>query len=121
MSADIWLEDQDGNQLVWDYPHAAVQNIANVNYGNNFNLTYNLTPMLMKAGMPHWSEMIGMGATLAGLKWCRVVLELHNNPDEYIAMNPANGWGSYDQAVAVLTALVDACIAHPEAKIGGWL
>jgi hypothetical protein len=43
------------------------------------------------------------------------------HPDKYVPMNPVNGWGSYDQAIEVLGALVTACRANPEAKIGGWL
>lgn len=35
----------------------------------------------------------------------------------YQAMNPANGWGSYDGALDYLTRLRDACIAHPKAVI----
>lgn len=121
MSADIWLEDEHGTQLDFNYQMPAVQNIANVSYGNNFNLTYNLTPMLAAAGMPSWKDMIGMNAGEAGIIWDQVIVELVTHPDKYIPMNPTNGWGSYDQAEEVLGALVTACRANPEAKIGGWL
>jgi hypothetical protein len=121
MSADIWLEDEHGDALDFNYEWPAVQNIANVHYGNNFNLTYNLTPMLKAAGMPSWKEMIGMPTTEAGTIWDNVVIELGFNPEKYRVMNPANGWGSYEQAIEVLAALVKACRQYPEAKIGGWL
>lgn len=35
----------------------------------------------------------------------------------YQAMNPANGWGSYEGALAYLTKLRDACMDHPKATI----
>ena len=121
MSADIWLEDTDGSKLDFDYQMPAVQNIANVHYGNNFNLTYNLSPMLKAAGMPAWSDMIGMKAAEAGIIWDKVVIALVTHPDKYEPMNPTNGWGSREQAIEVLGALVTACRANPRAKIGGWL
>ena len=121
MSADIWLEDAEGTPLEDDYVHPAVQNISNVAYGNNFNLTYNLSPMLKAAGMPPWKELKGMGAKEAGEIWDRTVIEMVTHPDKYIPMNPENGWGSYEQAIEVLGAMVTACRANPDAKIGGWL
>ncbi|MFD7554150.1 hypothetical protein ACFV9E_06370 [Streptomyces sp. NPDC059835] len=39
------------------------------------------------------------------------------NPDRYRAMEPANGWGDYEGALAYLTALRDACAVHPKASI----
>jgi len=121
MSADIWLEDADGNALDFGEDEIIPMRASSKGFGNAFNLTYNLTPMLAAAGMPPWREFIGMRATTAGLKWANVTRELIGDPDKYKAMNPANGWGDYDGAVKVLNALIDACIAHPDAKIGGWL
>ena len=121
MSADIWLETPDGDRLDFDYQMPAVQNVSNVHYGNNFNLTYNLTPMLSAAGMPAWKEFIGQYASDAGDWWSFTLTELLAQPIKYKGMNPVNGWGSYDQAVEVLTALVIACREHPQAVVGGWL
>lgn len=38
-------------------------------------------------------------------------------PEHYRAMEPSNGWGDYDGALAYLTALRDACLVHPKAVI----
>lgn len=121
MSADIWLVDKDGEVLDFGYQMPMVQNISNVSYGNNFNLTYNLSPMLWQAGMPAWRDMQGMSAEVAGAIWDKVVVELITHPDRYEPMNPSNGWGSREQAIEVLSALVTACRAHPEAVIAASL
>ncbi|MFD8577363.1 hypothetical protein ACFV1H_18770 [Streptomyces virginiae] len=42
------------------------------------------------------------------------------NPEHYRAMEPANGWGDYDGALAYLRALRDACLVHPKADIRIW-
>jgi len=121
MSADIWLESKDGEPLDFGYQMPAVQNISNVTYGNHFNLTYNLSPMLWQAGMPAWRDMVGMSAAEAGAIWNNVVIEMVTHPDKYKPYNPKNGWGSYEQALEVLGALVTACRAHPEAVIAASL
>ena len=106
MSADIWLE-HGGDTVVVD--------------DTTFNLTYNLTPMLCAAGMPAWSEFIGMRAGDAGPIWQSVADELRRDPDRYKDLNPPNGWGDYDGAVEVISALAAACAKHPDATVGGWL
>lgn len=71
--------------------------------------------------MPSWKELICKDASEAGAIWQVVVNALISDPVKFKAMNPENGWGSYDDAVRVLTALVVACHTYPEARIGGWL
>jgi len=86
------------------------------------NLTYNLSPMLRAAGMPPWSEFIGMEVEVAWPIWERVVKELRRDRAKYEAMNPPNGWGSYEQAIATLSEFIHECReAHPGSRIGGWL
>lgn len=121
MSADIWLEDTHGERLDFGMEDAPLIR-AHARTGNNeFNLTYNLTPMLRAAGMDPWKDFIGLSAQVAGRQWLHVLKTLNAYPTRFKAMNPENGWGSYDGAVEVLAALVDACIVYPDAVIGGWL
>jgi hypothetical protein len=47
----------------------------------------------------------------------RAVADMENRPEHYQAMNPPNGWGNYDGALAYLRQLHDACCAHPKAEI----
>lgn len=121
MSADIWLEDERGNRLEFGEDEHIPMRAPGKVFGNAFNLTYNLTPMLLEAGMYPWKQMVGMAAADAGVIWNRVVIELLADPDKYRAMNPANGWGSRGDAIKVLSALVTACKANPDAIVGGWL
>lgn len=46
--------------------------------------------------------------------------KLTADPARYRAMEPSNGWGDYDGALAYLTRLRDACAAHPKATIHIW-
>ncbi|MFJ7269388.1 hypothetical protein ACIQV3_22550 [Streptomyces sp. NPDC099050] len=46
--------------------------------------------------------------------------KLQADPDHYRTLEPSNGWGDYEGAVAYLTALRDACAAHPKASIHIW-
>jgi hypothetical protein len=39
------------------------------------------------------------------------------DPVPYRAMNPANGWGSYESAMADLAWLLEQCREHPKARI----
>jgi hypothetical protein len=121
MSADIWLEDEQGRELDFGEEDAPLIRAPSSVGNNHFNLTYNLSPMLKAAGMPAWRELIGMPTPAAEAIWMIVVDALIADPVRFKAMNPANGWGSYNDAVRVLSELVAACHAYPEAKIGGWL
>lgn len=42
------------------------------------------------------------------------------NPDEYRAMNPANGWGDYEGALAFLEWMLAMCEAVPEGNVDVW-
>jgi len=126
MSADIWLEI-DGEQITVsnDLDDAVrdlipMRSAAEVS-ATTFNLTYNLSPMLTAAGMPRWSVMIGQSATAAGEIWHRVHDTLVEFPERFRAMNPPNGWGTYEDAVTVIGSLARACDQYPDARVGGWL
>ena len=127
MSADIWLEDKHGEQITFSYdPDAALRNLIPMRVAgevtdNSFNLTYNLTPMLRHAGMPPWSDLVGMNAGEAGQVWRKTHDALHADPDGCRALNPDNGWGTYEQAVEVIGALAEVCEKYPDATVGGWL
>lgn len=47
----------------------------------------------------------------------RGVLRMEADPDAYRALNPQNGWGSYDGALAFVRAILDGCRAHPKATV----
>lgn len=94
----------------------------------SWNLTYNLSPMLRAAGFPGWQETVGQLADPQPPTGKRVVpvfekvlAELRADPDRFRAMNPPNGWGSYEQAVEVFADVVAKVGPHPDAIFGSWL
>jgi hypothetical protein len=45
------------------------------------------------------------------------VKRMEADPDTYRAMNPPNGWGNYEGALAYLRRLAEACAEHPKCRI----
>ncbi len=43
--------------------------------------------------------------------------DMLNRPNEYKALNPSNGWGNYEGALAYLQAVYLACKENPEGII----
>lgn len=43
---------------------------------------------------------------------------MESDPDRFIAMNPENGWGSYDTFLPWLKKYLEACQKYPKALIG---
>jgi hypothetical protein len=41
-------------------------------------------------------------------------------PDQYKALNPANGWGDYDGLLAFVTDYLMACRLYPDADVHVW-
>jgi len=126
MSADIWLVYDEETVVVDDSFDAEMRSMVPMRSAGSvdsttFNLTYNLSPMLWGAGMPPWREFIGMRAGDAGPIWQAVADELRDDPGRYRELNPPNGWGDYEGAVEVISALAAACERHPDATVGGWL
>jgi hypothetical protein len=82
------------------------------------NYTHNVIPMWEKAGC--YEALYKSDGDLASgiIPWLRSAVEaMEANPEEYIALNPENGWGSYDTALPWLKELLAECIAHPDAVI----
>lgn len=95
----------------------------------DWNLTYNLTPMLKAAGFPGWSEVVSerrsdgllpTGANTVPI-FEAVLAELRANPEKYRAMNPPNGWGTYEGAVEVFADYIEKVGPHPDATVDSWL
>lgn len=82
--------------------------------------TYNLYPMWKEAGCPFEEGIEGklgielvpaLEASLANLK---------ADPSKFKAMNPANGWGNYEELVDVVETMIEAAKKYPKAKVGTW-
>jgi hypothetical protein len=84
-------------------------------------ITHNLGRMAKEAGCYEalWRpDEIGIeraGGLVDPLK--AGLVALISDPDRFEAMNPENGWGTYDGLVRFITAYLKACIQNPEAII----
>jgi hypothetical protein len=45
------------------------------------------------------------------------ILRMKGDPQKFIALNPANGWGSYKTFLPWLQEYLEACMAYPKATI----
>ena len=66
---------------------------------DEINLTYNLSPMLSEAGFPSMRNYDGRLAREVGKEILELLDRMAEDPDRWRALNPANGWGSYDQCL----------------------
>lgn len=82
----------------------------------DWDFTSNCAPMWRHAG----ADLAKFDGELAGS--CVPLLEsaiahMKANPSEYKAMDPLNGWGSYDLLVPALEELVAGFRRHPKATV----
>jgi len=83
------------------------------------NYTHNVTPMWSKAGCYqalYESEDKRAEEIVTALE--AAVRNMADNPQEYITLNPPNGWGSYETALPWLREFLNECKRHPKAIIG---
>lgn len=83
------------------------------------NYTSNVTPMWYKAlGFP-LKELQGKPASECIELLERAIDHTQDptNRDEYLALNPKNGWGNFDGAVEFLKRFLEGCRLHPKTTI----
>jgi len=85
------------------------------------NVTHNLNKMAEAAGVYQalWRpEEIGVTHAADLIHPLRTgLLKLKTAPSKYRKLNPANGWGSYDNLVKVVEDLLNACTDNPDATV----
>lgn len=103
MSLDVYLSELVERDVFW------------------FNITHNMGPMASAAGLykAMWRPE-ELGITKAkelipvltdGLQWLRT------HEEQAKALNPDNGWGSYEALRRFTESYLGACIEHPDANI----
>jgi len=84
----------------------------------DFNITHNVTPMWGEAGV--FDALYESNGDTAE-KYLDVLykgyVDMLNCPEIYKALNPANGWGTYEGALEFLRKWIEECERHPKAKI----
>ena len=85
------------------------------------NYTSNYSPMWDAAGcrLRDWAYEKAAGRTAATLiEPLRTAIKtMADDPKRFIAMEPENGWGSYEGALAWLRSILRACEKYPEASV----
>lgn len=81
-----------------------------------WNYTSNCGPMWRAAGVD-LAEFDGKTAGECLAKLQPAIDELKTNPAKYRAMDPPNGWGSYDTLLPALAELAQAFAAAPVAIV----
>lgn len=82
------------------------------------NYTHNVAPMWRKAGVYgalYESHGKSAGTIIEALR--SGVAAMESDPSGYMALDPANRWGSYETALPWLRGVLAACEMHPTAKI----
>ena len=91
------------------------------NEGYSANITHNLGRMAEEAGIyKHlWRpEEIGISKARQLIEPLSIgVALMKREPERFIALNPANGWGSYDGFVPWIERYIAACCEFPEAEV----
>lgn len=100
MSLDFYLEETRPTEIFWR------------------NITHNLSPMWRKAGV--YEALYNSEGKKAGELYVTLEKGLHHmtyHAEEYRALNPSNGWGNYEGALAFLKDVMDACNENPGAIV----
>ena len=89
--------------------------------GDSFNITHNLTRLASAVGLyePLWRPERA-DITKAGQLGARIeegLAMLRAKPEELRPLEAENGWGTYDQFIAFLGQLLEACRKAPESTI----
>jgi hypothetical protein len=79
------------------------------------NMTSNVAGMWRLAS-PDTDGLKGLHGKTAGEAigpLSKAVLRMRADPDAYMPLVPANGWGSYDGAMEFMSEILKACREHP--------
>ncbi|MEK6860344.1 MAG: hypothetical protein AABY07_00095 [Nanoarchaeota archaeon] len=79
------------------------------------NCTYNLSPMFYKALGGEGLNKINNKKAGACEEYIQKGIDaMIKDPKEYRALNPKNGWGTYEDALYTLRFILKACQKFPE-------
>lgn len=104
MSYDIWLTIDTGG------PEPAVVGMGSWNYTSNCG-------QMWRAAGADLAEFAGRPAGECAAILRLAIGVMRGDPATYEAMNPENGWGSYDTLLPALDRLLADFEAHPNAIV----
>ena len=82
-----------------------------------FNITYNLSPMIFEALGCGLRDLNGKKASEIKDDLERGVFDMIARPNHYATFSPPNGWGTYDGLLVVFQKLLSLVREHPDAKV----
>lgn len=88
------------------------------------NITHNLATMAKEAGIyEHLWRPDEIGQTKASdliSPLANGLAILRASPEKFRALNPYNGWGSYEWLVSAVEKYLAACLENPDAEVSVW-
>ena len=109
MSHDAWLTVNTGTVEV---------QVAEIG-----NYTRNVSPMWRKAMTAATGRLMAIQDTDGWLAedaapvFTRAAEHMAENPNEYLPLNPPNGWGNYSGALDYMRTCAEVCRQHPNATV----
>lgn len=92
-----------------------VENMEGELYLNDgFNMTSNVGPMYHAAGGLQIGDLDKKTAVEVLDKVRPAYAYMLTHPDEMRALEPENGWGTYEDALKFLREIIATCLDHPE-------
>ncbi len=88
--------------------------MARIDTGRGFNYTYNVRDMLEAVGIV-FNDLRGKPMSEVSLVFNKGIAKLKKDPEKYKAMNPENGWGSYETLVPFMEEMNHVFSKHPKA------
>jgi hypothetical protein len=85
--------------------------------GLDWNYTYNIQPMVAKAGLHSLNDLDGMKARIAADALDSVLDKFSTDPDSFRELNPKNGWGDFYGFCDRLRFLRDHLRDHSETTV----
>jgi len=80
------------------------------------NITFNVTPMWNAAGLTMIDANDDWAHNLTA-KLVHTIEVMLREPEDYIVLEPENGWGDYRGAMDFLVRLLIACLRFPQAVV----
>ena len=103
--------------MSYDVHLETTQGTARRIVSEEYNYTYNVSPMFKKALGCSLTELSGLQGVRVARCLDDAIADMELHPREYRAMNPANGWGDYEGALAFLKAVRAECRHYPLATV----
>lgn len=116
MSWDAYLYDDRGHlEGNWNYTHncnGMVNLILDPNYEQR-SVVEEVFCFKDKKHVSWYKHLDGMSGPDGAAFLQKIITNLRTNPEKFIALNPPNGWGSYESFLEVLTNMRDRVPEYP--------